>query len=118
MKDQRIAIINWISVQSKGGILDYWPDYRSLDHRNLKHTFDQNPNAFRSEEYEQHGIKEFIQSMGDQYRPDLISVVQLSKVIDEIRTHKVRPEEPGPNVVPLKRQTPPTSNSGGNNNIA
>jgi len=119
MKEQKIAVINWISVQSKGGLLDFWPDYKSIDHRNLKHTFDQNQKALRSEEYEAKGVKAFIQAQGDQYRPDLISAVHLDDILAEIRGHKPVAGASAPVV----RLAPPAApgvkgpNKGGGNNI-
>lgn len=123
MKAGKIIVINWIAVQAKGGVLDSWPEYRAIDHRNLKHTFDQNQSALRSEEYERMGVKAFIQAQGDQYRPDLISAVHLDSILAEIRGHRATAPATqgatGPKLVqpPVAYEDDPTAGGGGNNNI-
>jgi hypothetical protein len=118
MSDKNLAVINWIRVQAKGGLLDYWPEYKSMDHRNLKHTFDQNNRALRTEDYESASIKEFLQQRGEQFRPDLISVVDLEDLVKEIRSKRVTERKPDmntSNVIALPRRV--GSNNSGSGNV-
>jgi len=113
--DKNLAVVNWIRVQAKGGLLDYWPEYKTMDHRNLKHTFDQSNRSLRTEEYESAGVKEFLQQRGEQFRPDLISVVNLDDLIKEIRSKRVterKPEMNLSNVITLPRRVGTNTGSG------
>jgi hypothetical protein len=85
MKDANLVVVNWITVQAKGGIMDKWPEYNRISHRNLKHMFDQNPEAVRNEDIERLGINKFVQSQGDIWRPDLFSAYDVTSLMKQIR---------------------------------
>lgn len=105
--ESRICVINWITVQAKNGLLEHWADYRGMDHRNLKHTFDQHPQALRSDDYVERGVRDFLVARGDSYRAELISAIDLTPLLSELRDHRV-PAGPAPdNVVPFQRPAPP-----------
>lgn len=87
MREAKIILISWITVQAKGGLMDKWPEYSRINHRNLKHMFDQNPHAIRNEDVERLGITKFLQQQGEIWRPYLFSAYDAKDLVIELEKH-------------------------------
>jgi hypothetical protein len=94
--EQKYAVIDWITVQNKNGILEGFSEYRSKNHRNLKDTFDQHPAAIRTEEYVSLGVDRFVRSTGSNFKASTISVINITDLIEELK------DESNKNLIPLK----------------
>jgi len=88
MKGSHLALIDWITAQTKGGLLDGWAEYAGMAHRNLKHILDQHPDAIRTEDYGRRGVSAYLRGELGVVRPELFSVVDVSKLVAAMRANR------------------------------
>ncbi len=103
-----VLVIDWIAVQSNGGIL-HRTEYAREQAFRLKHLLDQHPLAVPQAEYGELQVREFMAACGNAAPAMLISVIQFKEVVTLLRESTQRkPAAPATTEAPSA--TPPKTN--------
>jgi GTPase SAR1 family protein len=84
-EDLGYLIIDWISVVAPGGLLHRVEPYCRTPPNLLKHQLDQHPLAQREHQYEPPKVLGALRAFGGVMRTDEITVVDVSKVVTDLR---------------------------------
>lgn len=99
----KLLIVNWWTVNAVGGGLLYRVDgYDQMTPQNLKHTFDQHPNALKPDELKAYKVFEFLRVHATGANERGISAMRIDRVVNSLRDLPA-PEE-GSNVIALPQR--------------
>lgn len=87
MEKNGLMVLEHVTAQGRGGVYEHWTEYRSMTHRNLKHTLDQHPGAVRTEDYDKFNVSAFVRNNGGAYNPLTISVLHIDSLMRELREY-------------------------------
>jgi hypothetical protein len=82
--ERQYAVIDWITVVAKGGLLESNGQYRGQSYRQLKDIFDQHADAMLTEHYLSQGVDRFVRGIGTPYTPNSFSVVNIKPLVEEM----------------------------------
>ena len=100
----KLLVINWWAVNAVGGGLLYRVDnYDQMSPQNLKHTFDQHPNALKPNELKEYRVFEFLRVHATGSNERGISAMKIDKVVNSLRDI---PQQENTNVIHLPPRPP------------
>jgi hypothetical protein len=103
-KDRKLLIIEWYTITSTGGLLSRTGEYNSMGAGQLKHMFDQHPDAARTHEYAALNIEATLRAFGRGSSMRTVSALKLSAYVDNLRNVGVTAPRPAATVVPIRRE--------------
>lgn len=99
-EQNKLLIVNWWMVAAVGGGLLYRVDnYDQMTPQNLKHTFDQHPNALRPQELKDGKVAEFLRIHATGTNERGISAMKIETAVNSLRDIPAPPS--GSNVIQM-----------------
>jgi len=83
-------VVDWIAIQSNGGILFRVDAYHKEPAFRLKHQLDQHATAIAQDQYPAKGVEEFLLSCGNPAQAHLISVLSIGPLVATFRAKNMR----------------------------
>lgn len=101
-RERKVLIVEWYTITGTGGLLSRTPEYSSMGAGQLKHVFDQHPDAVRPHEYGPLAIEATLRGFGRGSSLRTVSAIKLSAYVDSLRGASGVVKPTGA-VVPIRR---------------